>query len=361
MIFNKRQTRIRFSLILILCFLGGVCISKYSWFGLWISEPATNKGVGQKNPVGNAAVALAGSNLESRRIAALTKTMQHARDIGLSLNAPMEFFGRVVDQDGKPVPGVSVNLDYIYYNAIVLATYEPHKGQETRLSDQNGDFSFTGKVGVTLTVTLEPMPGIRFGRGGYWSHSFQSDKQSGVSVQPTTKQSPYVFPAFRLGQSAQLKLGFLEAFLQPDGRAYQINLSQDKVSEEGVGDLEVSVWQKGTYGKSGTSWGIKVNAVSNIELQSTDDPFLYRAPSGSYQREWTSSRADGDHEYGRDRDFKFWVKQGDYYGSLSLECVAFFKDKFRLIVRSSINQKPGDTNLQPVLPDWPPKATTTKK
>jgi hypothetical protein len=273
----------------------------------------------------------------------------------------MEFYGRVVDQDGKPVQGVTAKLIYIYYNAIVLATYEPHTSEERRVTDQSGEFSFTGKKGVTLTVRLEPMKGIRFGENGYWSHSFQSDKQSGITTQPTAKERPFIFPAFRLGAPAQLTEKFIQSFLQPDGRTYQVFLREGEVKETGQGDLQISVWQKGTYGKPGTSWGINIKGDNGLRLLETDDAFLYRAPKNGYGPFWNHSWEDGEKDYNRTGDFKFWVKRGDFYGAIQVQCVAFFKDEFRLIIRSSLNQIPDDSNLQPVLPDWPPNEAGTKK
>jgi len=280
----------------------------------------------------------------------MIKHMQRARDIGLSLNAPMEFYGRVVDQYGKPVPGVSAKLNYIHYNAVVLATYEPHKAEEKSVTDSNGEFSFSGKEGVTLTVTLEPKTGVSFGNNGYWSHSFQSDKQSGVTKQPTSKEHPFIFPAYRLGQPTDLKVGLVEDYLIADNRVYQISLSQEKVIESGVGDLQISVWQEGIAYKPGTSWGFNIKG-ENIQLQPADDSFLYWAPNEGYLSSWNFSWADGDENYSSERNFKFWIKKGEHYGSLKVECGSFWKGKFRLIIFSSLNKTPGDPNLQPVLPN----------
>ncbi len=360
---KKTNLRRRFflSLLLLGCFIGGVYLSVY--FRSKSEENGANPEVinaQSSRKFSTASTAPTGLH-DPRRIAALTKSMQKARDIGLSLNAPMEFYGRVVDQFGKPVPGVSAKLRYVYYNAVVLATYEPHNAEEKRVTDGNGEFSFSGKEGVTLTVTLEPQTGLRFGDNGYWSHNFQSAKKSGVTMQPTTKEHPFIFPAYRLGQPAKVKDGFIEAYLIPDKRAYQIHLAKGKITEDGVGDLSVSVWQAGVYGKSGTSWGISIKGGSDLQFQSTEDSILYWAPSEGYQASWGFSWVDGEKGYSRGRNFKFWFKEAGSYGWLRIECTAHFKDEFQLLVFSSLNQKPGDQNLQPVLADWPPKDAAAGK
>jgi hypothetical protein len=287
--------------------------------------------------------------------------MERARDIGLNMNAPLEFYGQVIDQHGKPVPGVSATLKYNYFNAVVLAAYDAHNAEEKRVTDQNGEFGFFGKKGISLSVRLEPLTGFKFGNGGYWSRNFSTDRESSVKLPPTTKEKPFIFPAYRLGLPADLKNGFMQEFLIADNRLYQVRLAEKKITEDGVGDLEVTVWQKGVYGKAGTSWGISIKGGNKLQIQPTNDPFLYWAPSEGYQSSWFFLCADGEEGYSRERDFKFWVKQGDSYGSLSVECVAHFKGEFRLIVRSSQNNKPGDQNLQPVLPDWPLKEAPASK
>jgi len=315
-------------------------------------------------PSGNSAASapeIVDSNKEIRRIAALTKTMQRARDIGLSLNAPMEFHGRVVDQYGKPVSGVSAKLTYIYYSAVVLAAYEPHKGVEGRVTDENGEFSFTGKEGVTLTVNLEPRKGLRFGKDGYWSHSFQSDKQSGVTVQPTSRDKPYIFRAYRLGQPAELGTGSLHQLLEPDRQIYSLSLDKKTITPGSGGDIQITVWQmRDPVDKKSSAWGVELKG-HGLVLQETDDPFLYWAPSEGYGPTWSFSWSSEDKKYNANRTFSFWIKRGDYYGSLRVEFGAFFREKLMVEPLYALNKKPGDPNLQPVLPDWPPKDSPAKK
>ncbi len=356
---TKARNLILFALLLIGCFIGGIYLSVY----LTREPKKGDAGINHSQAAGGSEknrFAIAAKFKEAKRLAALTQTMQRARDIGLSLNAPLEFYGRVVDQYDKPVPGVSVTLEYNYFSAVVLAAYDAHNSEEKRITDGNGEFNFSGKEGITLSVSLEPMKGIRFYRSG-WSHNFSANKDSSINMSPTSKDKPFVFHAYRLGQPANVKQGFIQEFLLPDSRTYQIKLAEEKISEDGVGDLKVSVWQKGVYGERGTSWGISIESGSNFWFQQADAPFLYWAPSDGYQSSWSFSWADGEKNYSDARDFKFWVKQGDHYGSLSVECGTFFKQRFRLIVRPVMNLKAGDPNLQPVLPDWPPKDAAAGK
>ncbi len=297
---------------------------------------------------------------ESRRLASLTKTMQRARDIGLSLNAPMSFYGKIIDQYGKPVSGVSAEFQSIYYNDIVLATYEPHKKKETRVSDANGEYSYSGQNGVTLSVSLLPQRGLRYEKFGSWSHSFQSNNGPSVKIPPTSKDKPFIFHVYRLANPVAVRTAFVEGYIAADKQTYGVSLSKEKLVESGAGDFDVTVWQQGIEYKKGRSWGIDLHGT-HLQIAPTDDPFLYWASLEGYQPVWNYSCSDDLEDYRDERNFRFWIKQGEFFGSLSVECVAFWKDKFRLIVRSSINEKPGDPNLQPVLPDWPPKDMAVKK
>jgi hypothetical protein len=298
---------------------------------------------------------------EAQRIAALTKTMQRARDIGFNLNAPMEFYGRVVDQYGKPVRGLNAKISYYYYNDVVVATYEPHRGEESRVTDENGEFLFSGKNGITLSVNLEARKGYRFGKDGYWSHSFQSDKQSGVTLQPTSKDRPHIFQAYRLGQAAKLDTESLHQLLEVDCRVYSLSFDKKRIVPDGSGDIQIIVWQKrDAVDKKSSAWGVELKGRDTL-LQETNDPFLYWAPSDGYGAAWSFSWSSADTAYNLSKTFSFWIKRGDTYGSLRIESDAFFKDGLMVGIRYALNTKQGERNLQPVLPDWTPEDVAAHK
>ncbi len=273
----------------------------------------------------------------------------------------MEFYGRVVDQYGKPVPGVKAKMRYVYYNAVVLATYEPHKAEEFHLTDEKGEISFGGKEGVSLTVTLEPLKGLRFGRNGYWSYSFQSDKRAEVPLQPTSRDRPFIFNAYRLGEPAELIMGSMHELIETDRRVYSLGFDRKEIVYGDRGDIQISVWQtRGSSESRSSSWGVELTGNGTL-LQETNDPFLFWAPDGGYAANWKYSWSGTDKDYSRSKVFSFWIKRGENFGSLKIGCDAFFKGEMMIEPIYRLNIRPNDPNLQPVLPDWPVKDSPARK
>ena len=54
---------------------------------------------------------------------ALDNKLKNVRSAMLADNIPIDFSGRVVDQDGNPIPGVTVALTLNYYDGLVRAGY----------------------------------------------------------------------------------------------------------------------------------------------------------------------------------------------------------------------------------------------
>ena len=81
-------------------------------------------------------------------------------------NAPIAFYGRVVDQDGKPLQGVAVEFTVTAIPMIPLPWGPDKSTNESCVTDQNGLFSVDGKRGVSLGVRSLRKSGYR--ESGYY-------------------------------------------------------------------------------------------------------------------------------------------------------------------------------------------------
>jgi hypothetical protein len=81
-------------------------------------------------------------------------------------NAPIAFYGRVVDQDGKPLEGVAVNFQVTAIPTIPVLWGPDEKKQGSRITDKNGLFSVEDERGVTFGVTELKKNGYR--KSGYY-------------------------------------------------------------------------------------------------------------------------------------------------------------------------------------------------
>jgi hypothetical protein len=81
-------------------------------------------------------------------------------------NAPIAFYGRVVDQDSKPLQGVAVEY-YVTAIPLIPVLWGPDETTNgSCITDQNGLFSVEGKRGVSLGVSSLIKAGYR--ESGYY-------------------------------------------------------------------------------------------------------------------------------------------------------------------------------------------------
>ncbi|PAW79529.1 MAG: hypothetical protein B9S32_03050 [Verrucomicrobia bacterium Tous-C9LFEB] len=149
--------------------------------------------------------------------------------------SPIEFWGKVVDQDGNPIEGAQIKFT-------INNTPDPYGNLPTEivLSDANGLFSLTGKNGLGLSVWVS--------KEGYYSTSNQSSislnysLKGGVDQPFPTQDHPSVFVLKKKGQGAALIHKKLKVPIPKNGTSVEINLAQGKVVAAGQGDLKIESW-----------------------------------------------------------------------------------------------------------------------
>lgn len=112
---------------------------------------------------------------------AITKKEQEAelREKGAALakrsNTPIAYFGKVVDQDGKPLQGVAIEYTVTAIPMMPSLWGPDDKKKGECVTDQNGLFSIDGEHGVSLTIKALKKSGYR--ESGYY-------EQAGVRYEP---------------------------------------------------------------------------------------------------------------------------------------------------------------------------------
>jgi hypothetical protein len=94
-------------------------------------------------------------------------------------NASIAFYGRVVDQDSKPLQGVAVDFTVTAIPMIPVLWGPDQTTKASCISDQNGLFSIDGKRGTGLDVTGLKKEGYR--KSGYY-------QQGNVRYEPNSSQ-----------------------------------------------------------------------------------------------------------------------------------------------------------------------------
>lgn len=241
----------------------------------------------------------------------------------------VEFHGRVVDQHGKPVVGARVN--YSIGGALMAAG----SGSGIAVTDEQGNFSIRGRGG-NLTLNKVEHPEVDFeyidqkyqtGDGRRKSMTlwgFQHTKGGDDPIwSDYTKDKPYIFKAWRVGEFEKVKKGHSSLFLLPDGRVYTIDFNRRHKGRTTEGEVDGHIRLSCTRGymehnRDWGDWTVTISAV-NGGIQSTNDNYLNFAPDAGYQSEITITQTKGAPDYQhtlRNQRYYFAAKNGQVYGSL---------------------------------------------
>jgi uncharacterized repeat protein (TIGR03803 family) len=274
------------------------------------------------------------------------------------MQAPIAFFGKVLDENGNPVNGADVTFHWTDLTA---------RGFEctaTERSDSKGLFSLQGKQGTTLTVSVDK-------KGYYGRHSgqptFKFGKMNGVERHLQDARNPVVFSLRRAGVGANSLItsqhGMRDGFwvtAPKDGTPVKVDLLHQKA---GDGPLEITQKKPefrahgGTIESlspsdraklmSATNWSFTMKIGDGGFIEQNDE-FPFHPPETGYQTIVNYSFRKGQGEWTGNGSMNFqtnyYIKFGSpaLYGRLHLETWA---DSDKIILTYVINPD-GSRNLE---------------
>lgn len=282
---------------------------------------------------------------ENRRIAEPT-LIEQLRGIADLANRPIEFYGKVVDQDNASIPGVKVTLQ-------IRAMKEGTPGVVADLfedivviSDTGGRFMLTDEKGSVLTVkSLE--------KAGY-DPSSKSTNQSyrywdneNVRYKADVDR-PEIFRMWKKGGAAPLEHAKKFYGIVPDGRSYTIDVIAHKKTEGGsAGDFKVSIQRPAQItARDKYDWCYIIEAIGGGLIQS-DAEQMYFAPEAGYQQRYEIMHVATDPEWAeRDkRQFYLQSRGGRVYARLEVEILSNYRNQAIFSVEYYANPS-GSRNLE---------------
>lgn len=247
-----------------------------------------------------------------------------------AFNTPINFYGKAIDTEGKPVANAQ-----IFFGAInkPLTPSDPAT-KYTTASDDDGLFSITGIKGSRLVVRVE--------KAGY--HTLPSEFEGIYYSNPTpktripAKDNPAIFVLEKLNKSVDL---FKERITK------KLSLKGDPVSVpifNGVETLTISLtsdYDQQTYGYS--SWQAMIK-LSNGGFVQTEETYNFKAPVEGYDSELEYRVEEESERVPKkiDRSFYFILGSGEYYGRMNLLISAAGGFRLEYFVNPS-----GGRNLNP--------------
>jgi hypothetical protein len=253
-------------------------------------------------------------------------------------NKPIEFFGRVIDQDGNPLSGVKLKGKILHLKVIVPA---PWGSQDEIVSiekntDQNGQFEVDGVSGRSFEIesiqknNYEAEP---------WQHTFGTESGSFLN--------PIIFKMWSTNIHEQLITGEKKFQIFPDGRSYFIDLTAGTIAESGRGDLKVWIQYTNQIVKGQIyDWSAEIDAIDG-GLCLGDSYSMFSAPADGYVPKFSLQQQIKGGQRGSIGDKKFYVmfNNGKIFGRIQIDLIAPFNDQVPGLIRLSYAINPSGSRI----------------
>lgn len=207
----------------------------------------------------------------------------------------IDFYGQVLDQQGRPVEGADVLIHLKSYNPVV-EYYTEVKDIHTK-TDKQGRFSISGKTGSNIFIPRIQKPGYQYS----WPqvrNSFQYAGDGDILFIPDPNH-PIIFRMRKMGESTfllrsggyfgfhshdsdtEMGLDLIEG-IKLDGQIYKTLQFNNKPV---FPDLKV----KATFDKKNQTWSVIIFAGTPDGGIFVSDELLYEAPIEGYQSSYAFS------------------------------------------------------------------------
>jgi len=252
---------------------------------------------------------------------------------------PIEFFGKVVDENNLPVSGADVEISW---NGTVEKYGGDGVGKRTLTSDANGLFHLHGIEGKRMIVRVRKEgyykrrswnDGI-FEYAGFWEPTFIEPDSNKPVVFRLVKR-PIAEPTLRVRQRSIPK---------PPTWQTRIDFLAQPAETASGGDIALQITRPSNPGDQNPfDWQLKIEGQSGAEIILSEEEFMLRAPDEGYQKvitkEFKGMKGSGI------ETVNFYVrnKARKFFAAVSLEVTPYYPDHLTkedtacYIVTSTVN------------------------
>jgi len=283
------------------------------------------------------------------------KYQQGAMDKGQAMKAfsllanqkSQDFYGKVIDQDGNPLAGVSV-VGELVLNDGTYGGVQTEKHNAT--TDDGGLFEFTGLHGAGLGITIS--------KPGY-ENEWKNDAYQSPSGGQSSPADRVIYRMWSTNAHEPLITGNKSFEVVPDGRPYFISLADGTISEQAGGDLKVWIqytnqpvrgqlydWSAGLEVINGGLWEVPQAAMNS---GFSDEPAIpmYEAPSDGYVPSFSLKEQIKGGQRGEigSRYFYLLLNNGKEYGRMNINLFAPYGQLHPGLIRVSYAINPSGSRI----------------
>ncbi len=224
---------------------------------------------------------VAGPAASSDGLHRLTPQQQEDRARGIagalkSAQGPIEFYGRVVDDDGKGIPAADVQITMGYFSLAAVDDMFIARKEWKAKTDADGNFAVLGAKGYGLHVVVF--------KDGYIAYpdnpaTFNADEERGLKIAST---NPAIFRLRKRGRAEPLLRQRLVVRFPTNGAPEFADLLAG-TTNSAAGDLKFQMWSDEEHKDSNFNydWSVRIE-VGTGGLIETNAPFAASAPESGY-------------------------------------------------------------------------------
>jgi len=263
-------------------------------------------------------------------------------------SAPIAFYGRVIDQNGDPVPHANVG-----YTA--ADKFNASGSNYTGQADEKGFFEISGIQGAGLAVAVR--------KDGYYFVDETPDRSVLSSAAtfafgmgpdsyrrpPPTKDNPAIFVLHKMGKTEPLVHGGKRRYKpSKDGQPLDVNLESGNVVPAGQGDIRFERWAKvqARNQRGHFDWRLRI-IVPGGGLAERKGQFDFEAPVDGFKEsvEVNMPASLGD-QWSYTVNMSYFVRLRDGRYARFDAMVQAGHESSALVVDAFLNPKPGSRNLE---------------
>lgn len=306
------------------------------------ATPPTTASIASPNVPGNPSLAALPPANPSPTTGDAGRKVRVIQEYNEQHNAPIEFYGQVIDQDSNALSGVKINVSIQQASAVVSPTNDVViNGNVVRSEKEtgaDGRFEITGEQGDGVGIDAIQKDG----------YETEPNMQRNFGASSGSYDNPVVFKMWSTNIHEQLLTGEKKFVIVPDGRPYVIDLAKGTIAESGAGDLKIWVKRPDPITAKRCDWSCEVDAVSGGLLQETDSSSsMYSAPADGYVPSFQFEQKVGSGWGDTTGPQRFYVRlnNGQEYGRITIELYAYYNNQTPGLIRLQYAINPSSSRI----------------
>jgi hypothetical protein len=259
-------------------------------------------------------------------------------------NIPIEFYGKVVDQNDRPLSGVKVKA-HVRHLIMATPTTRGTRFKDCELAtDQNGLFVFSEK-GAGITIDAIEKEGYELSKKAKRSYSYKGTSE----IFTPDSDNPVVFKMWKQQGAEKLIKGDKFYGIIPDGRQYTLNLlyGQKIEGDSSKGDLKVTIERPAQITpRTPYDWSFTIEGINGGVIETADE-FMYLAPESGYQPKYQFSMNSTHPKWSDKTKKQFYLSSRDrkFFGRMEVDVYSSYRDQAVFDVHYFLNTN-GSRNLE---------------